>query len=143
MMKMLHSAWNWVDGCRRSGVAWALLTLHAVWFFAAINAMGRPSRAAALFRDNFSGADWVIIAGRPFHFTYEPSIMKALVIGDLPANIVCAFFDICISPVWRVLHVGTYYGSYIGAGEWLLGGSLQWFLIGGMLELSWRRIQHP
>jgi hypothetical protein len=112
--------------------------LHAVWFSAAVNAMGPPSRAAAQFRDSLVGADWVIFAGRPFHFYYEPSIVKALVIGDLQANIVCAFVDLCISPIWRVFPLGTYEGSYIGACEWLLAGSLQWLVIGRLVDLSWR-----
>jgi len=138
-MKILVRALKWFGGCLRSPVAWVFLTLHVVWFFAALNAMGPPSRAAAQFRDTLGGADWVIFAGRPFHFHYEPSIVKSLVIGDLPANIVCAFANLCISPVWRIFHMGTYEGSYIGAGEWLLAGSLQWLAIGRLLDLSWRR----
>ncbi len=139
MMKALSGTWNWLGGCFRSAVAWTFLTLHAVWFFAAVNAMGPPSRAAAQFLDTLAGADWVIFAGRPFHFYYEPSIVKALVVGDLPANIVCGFANLCISPPWSVFHLGTFEGSYIGAGEWFLAGSLQWLAIGRLLDLTWHR----
>jgi hypothetical protein len=137
MMKALAATSNWFGGCFRGPFAWTFLTLHALWFFAAIKAMGPPSRAAGQFSDSVTGADWVILAGRPFHFYYEPSIVKALVIGDLPANIVCAFVDLCISPLWHIFHLGTYEGSYVGAGEWLLAGSLQWLAIGRLLDLGW------
>jgi hypothetical protein len=139
MMKALTRTWDWFGGCLRSAAACTFLTLHAVWFFAAVNSMGPPSRAVAQFHDTLAGADWVIFAGRPFHFYYEPSIVKALVICDLPANIVCALANLCISPVWSVFHLGTYEGSYVGAGEWLLAGSLQWLVIGRLLDLGWRR----
>jgi len=135
MIKVLIRPWNWFGSCLRSAVAWTFMTLHAVWFFAAVNAMGPPSRAAAQFFETLAGADWLIFAGRPFHFYYEPSIVKSLVIGDLPANIVCAFANLCLSPVLRVFHVGTYAGSYIGAGEVFLAGSLQWLAIGRLLDL--------
>jgi len=101
--------------------------------------MGPLSRVAAQFRDTLAGADWLVIAGRPFHFYYEPPVVKALVIGDMPALVACAFVDLCISPLWYIFHLSTYEVSYFGAGEWLLAGSLQWLAIGRLLSLGWRR----
>jgi hypothetical protein len=139
MMKILFRALNWFGGCLRSPVGWVFLTFHAVWFFVAVMAMGPPSRSAAQFWDSFVGADWVIFAGRPFHFYYEPLIVKSLLVADLPANVVAAMADLCVSPLWRVFHLGTYEASYVAAGKWLLVGSLQWLAIGRLLELSWWR----
>jgi hypothetical protein len=139
MMKALAAASNWLGGCFRSAFAWTFLTIHAAWFFAAINAMGPPSRVGAQSRYTLAGADWLIIAGRPLHFHYEPAVVEALVMGDLPATIVCEFVDLCISPLWYIFHLSTYEGSYFGAGEWLLAGSLQWLAIGRLLDLGWRR----
>jgi len=136
-MKVFSRAWNWFDGCIRSPLAWVLVGLHAVWFFAALHAMGSPSRAAAQFWDSFQGADWTIFAGRPFHFHYEPLIVKAFWVADLPALLIAILPALLITPLIRLAHLGTFETSYVEASEFLIAGSLQWLTIGRRLKVRW------
>jgi hypothetical protein len=133
-MNVLTRPWNWFYGCVRSPLAWALVGVHAVWFFAAIAAMGPLSRAAAQFWDSLQGADWTIFAGRTFHFYYEPKILKSLFFADLPALLAAGLGDLLTLPLARLAHLGTYEASYVAAGELLLAGTFQWLIIGRLIE---------
>ena len=141
-MKILTRPWNWFEGCIRSPLAWVLVGLHAVWFFAAIAAMGPPSRTAAQFWDSLQGADWTIFAGRAFHFHYEPLIVKALWAADLPALIMALLPALLISPLLH-LALGTFEASYVAAGGFLIAGSLQGLAIGRRLEVRWQQRRLP
>jgi hypothetical protein len=136
-MKILDKTRDWFHGCMRSRLAWALASLHAVWFFAALHAMGPASRAAAQFWDTVEGADWTIFAGRTFHFTYEPMVVKLLWAADLPALLLTILPDLLAAPLIRLAHLGTFESSYVAAGEFLIAGSLQWLAIGRWLEVRW------
>jgi hypothetical protein len=142
-MKIFSKTWNWFDGCVRSPLAWVLVGLHAVWFFAALHAMGPPSRAAAQFWDSFQWADWTIFAGRPFHFHNEPLIVKALWAADLPALLMAILPSLLIAPLIRLAHLGTFETSYLAAGGFLFAGSLQWLAIGRRLEVRWHHRNVP
>ena len=138
-MNIFSKTWNWFDGCIRSPLAWVLVALHAVWFFAAVHAMGPPSRATAQFWDSLQGADWTIFAGRTFHFHYEPLIVKLLFAADLPAQLLAILPALLIAPLMRLAHLGTFEASYVAAGGFLIAGSLQWLAIGRRLEVRWQQ----
>ena len=138
-MNILSRLWGWFQGCIRSPLGWVLVGLHAVWFFAALNAMGAPSRAGAQSWDSLQGADWTIFAGRTFHFHYEPLIVKALWAADLPALIMSVLPALLISPLFQLVDLGTFETSYVAAGGFLIAGSLQWLAIGRRLEIRGRQ----
>jgi hypothetical protein len=138
-MRILGKAWKWFDDCLQSRLGWILAGVHATWFFAAIHAMGPPSRAAAAFRDSFEGADFTIFAGRWFHFHYEPLVVKSLFAADLPAMLFNGLAAFIASPLVRLAHLGTSEHSYIDAGEFLITGTLQWLAIGRRLEVRLHR----
>ena len=120
-----------------SRVAWAFVCLHTGIFFVALHQMGPPSRVAAEFWDSVKGADWSILAGRPFHLTYEPGIVKALIFADIPAMLLAGTSDLIVSPLTRLVHIGTYEASYIAAAEIFVAGTLQWLAIGRFTEFLW------
>jgi hypothetical protein len=64
-----------VHGSMRSGLAWLLVGLHAVWFFIAIVRMGPPNPALGYTNAgpwDLRVSDASLVAGRAFHFEYEP-----------------------------------------------------------------------
>jgi hypothetical protein len=97
--------------------------------------MGPPSRQAAAFLDSLQGADWTLFAGRPFHFAYQSWILKSLVLADLPAMLVQSVGGLLMLPVSYLLRIGSYEGSYIAAVSLLLIGSLQWLIVGCLIQM--------
>ena len=126
-----------------SRVAWAFVCLHSGIFFVALRQMGPPSRVAAEFWDGVEGADWSILAGRPFHLTYEPGIVKALMFADIPAMLLAGTSDLIVFPLTRLAHIGTYEASYITAAEIFIAGTLQWLVIGRVAEFLWKFSKTP
>jgi hypothetical protein len=131
-----RAGWFLAD-CVRSPVVWLFTGLHAGWFFAAIARMGPPSRAAAGFWESFQGAYWTLFEGRPFHFYYEPWIVKSLFVADLPVLVLTAPIDILVSPLTRLAHIRSYEASYFAAAEFLLAGTFQWLVVGRWVEVRW------
>jgi len=137
-MKILTTIRKWSISYLLSRVGWVLAGLHTVWFFAVLHAMGPPSRRAAAFWDSLEGADFTIFAGRFFHFQYQPLVVKALFTADLPALLVGGLASLVLSPLARLVHLGTYEGSYIGAAAFLFTATLQWLAIGRWIQIRWQ-----
>lgn len=124
-------------GSARSRMAWILVWIHAAWFFLAVANMGPPNPAFelpdtgpwALRTSNTS-----LLAGRPFHFRYEPLSVKVLIVADLPALLAAVPIALVVDMLLISLRVSGYVGSYFGAVIWLLASSCQWLLIGGLLQ---------
>src|SRR5678816_365309 len=62
---------NIVQDCGRSRTAWLLASLHAAWCFLAIANMPAPAPGLGEFLDRGGGSSATLLAGRPFHFSYE------------------------------------------------------------------------
>jgi hypothetical protein len=128
----------------RSLVAWILVGIHAAWFFLAVANMGLPKPAFG-FPDTgqwaFRTSNESLLAGRPFHFHYEPLSVKVLFVADLPALIAAVPVAMVVNVLLIPLRVSRYVGSYFGAVIWLLASSCQWLLIGHLLQA--RRNSRP
>jgi hypothetical protein len=110
-----------------------------MWFAVGIRSMGPPSRGAANLLDSLQGADWTLLAGRPFHFTYQSWVLKSVLLADLPAMLVASLTDLLVWPVSFVTRVGRYEGSYIGAGLLFVMATGQWLIVGYELERRFRK----
>jgi hypothetical protein len=99
--------------------------------------MGRPSPAVAKFLDSLEGADFAIFAGRPFHFYYEPWLVKALLLADLPSFLLAGVTAFLISPISQLFKVGSYPRSYVEATILLMFASVQWLIVGKTIEIAW------
>jgi hypothetical protein len=119
----------------RSRLAWLVVSLHAAWFLLAIANMSPPSREVANFIEQFSGSTVSILAGRPFHFAHESLFLQLLTLFDLPSMFASIPIALLLFPLLKLLHVGLYEGSYVGAGIQIAMGSLQWLLVGRLAEV--------
>ena len=73
-------------------------------------------------------------AGRPFHFYYESLLVKVVFLSNLPALIACIPLSLLLSPILRILHVGVFIASYIAASLELVMASIQWMIVGLLVE---------
>jgi hypothetical protein len=128
-------------GSARARIAWILVGIHAAWFFLAIANMSAPNPAFGWLLDASGPWTTSLLAGRPFHFSYESLSLKLLFVLDLPALIAAIPIAIVGDVLLTALHVGSYAGSYFGAAIWLLVSSCQWLAIGGLLQA--RRNSRP
>jgi hypothetical protein len=108
--------------------------IHLTWFFAAITLMPQlPS-----WLKNPNDGDWstsgAVFAGRFFHFEYEPVFVKLLFWLDLPSVLGCALIDMGLTPLFKVLNLGTHSKSYLDAALLLLAASCQWLMITSMVQ---------
>jgi len=122
----------------RSRLGWALAATHALWFYLGILSMGPPSRNAANFLDSVQGADWTMFAGRPFHFYYQSWVLKSLVLADLPSMFVASVGSLLTAPLGLRRLIGTYTGSYVGAGLLFVVATGQWLVIGFLVQRQFR-----
>jgi hypothetical protein len=86
------------------------------------------------WNSNFAGVS--IIAGRSFHLAYEALLTQFLVLVDIPGILVGAVV------LWlplNILNLPKLTESYIAGMIWLIFGSLQWWLIGTMVEIKLKR----
>ena len=130
----MRFAMQFVRSCMRSRVAWLLASIHAVWFFVAVEKMGPPSRQAATFLDSLAGADFTMFAGRTFHFTYQSLDLKALMVADLPAGLAQLPLGLLLSPLRKTLHIGTFEESYVSAALLFIVATCQWLVVGRLAE---------
>jgi len=88
------------------------------------------------FQGPFAGV--TVIAGRSFHLHYENGPTQFLMLVDIPGllvgSVIMTIPSLILSPFFR--HSAS---SYYLALEWILYGSMQWWLIGGYLH---RRLQN-
>jgi hypothetical protein len=117
--------------CRLS---WILVFMHAAWFFAAVANMSPPSRQFVQFLDQVGGSSATVFAGRPFHFSYESNHLKCLFVADLPSMIATMPLAAAVDVLVKVLRVGRFVGSYLLAGLLLLTASLEWLVLGKLIE---------
>lgn len=120
--------------CTFSRVGLTLVAIHAAWFYFGVRSMGTPSRRAAAFLDSLQGSDWTLFAGRPFHFYYQSWLLESLLLADMPAMLVQAMFGVLALPLRSIVRLGTYEASYINAGSLFVIASLQWLMIGYVIE---------
>lgn len=131
---MLTRTICFVRACYFSRIAWILSVLHAAWFLLAIANMSPPSPELGRFFDEGGWSSATILAGRPFHFTYESPLLKTLIVADLPASLVSIPVSIPVTYVLRILKVGSFVGSYVDATIALLTGCLQWLILGKLAQ---------
>src|SRR5260370_8316416 len=127
---------NFLAEASRSRLAWLLVFLHAAWFLLTIANMSPPSPGLANYLEHGGWSSATILAGRPFHYTYESLCLQILVLFDLPswlASIPVAFLFL---PFLKIFHPGLYERSYVDAGMLLAVSSLQW-LTTGYLAHKW------
>jgi hypothetical protein len=96
--------------------------------------MSPPAPGLAEFLDRGGWSSATLLAGRPFHFTYESLFLKLLIAFDLPAMIAMLPLSAILSVFWKTLHFGSYSASYLAAVLLLFAASCQWLVIGKRLE---------
>ena len=82
----------------------------------------------------------ILIAGRGFHYHYEPTEVKILILLDAPGLLFSFVLALLLVPVGFILPpIGDYDASWVVAGIFLVGTSTQWYLVGYFLERFFRR----
>lgn len=77
----------------------------------------------------------VLMAGRGFHYHYEPVELKILILLDAPGILLSVFLSLLLLPVALLLPpLGEYDGSWVAAAIIFVGTSTQWLLVGYFLE---------
>jgi hypothetical protein len=132
--KVVAKFWRLFKESLSSRIAWLLAVLHACCFLFAIANMSPPSREFASFLQSVQGSTTTIYAGRPFHFHYESILLKTLFLLDLPAAVTCIPLSLLLTPILGIFHVGMFIGSYIAALLELLASSVQWLVVGLLVE---------
>jgi hypothetical protein len=127
---ILNRLASFIRACATCRLAWVFAFLHAAWFFVAIANMSPPSPQLAHFLDQGGGSSASVLAGRPFHFNYESNLLKCLFVIDLPSMVAAIPLDFVVSGLLRVFRVGSFVGSYFGAGLMLLAGTFEWLALG-------------
>lgn len=83
-----------------------------------------------IWENNYAGTS--IIAGRLFHFSYEHTLFQLLMLIDLPGQIVGLLL---LLPV-QLMNLSKLTTSYLVGLNWLVFGSIQWWLLGTIAELK-------
>ena len=133
---MLNRLVSFMRACATCRLAWIFAFLHAAWFFVAIANMSPPSPQLAQYLDQGGWSSASVLAGRPFHFHYESNLLKCLFLADLPSMLAAIPLDFAVGALLRVVRVGSFVGSYFGAGLMLLAGTLEWLAL-GKLSAGW------
>lgn len=81
--------------------------------------------------DSWDFAGQSVVARRPFHFHYEPLIVKCLMLVDLPGLLVA---DLVLG-VMTLLVKSRETQSYISAFGWFIFASLQWWAVGTYVHM--------
>jgi hypothetical protein len=100
----------------------------------AIANMSPPSPQLAQFLDQGWGSSASVLAGRPFHFEYESNLLKCLSVVDLPAMVAAIPLDLVVAALLKIFRVGSFVGSYFGAGLMFLAGTSEWLALGKLLS---------
>lgn len=125
---------NSVRRSSRSWLGWFLVILHGVCFVGAIRAKRPPSPEFARWLGGLQGSSSTIFAGRPFHFHYESTLTKVVVISDMPLTIAALPLSVVVALTLWPMHLGLYYSSYVEAGITLLAATLQWLTVGRLIQ---------
>jgi hypothetical protein len=127
---ILNRLISFMRSCATCHMAWIFVSLHAAWFFVAIANMSPPSPQLAQLLDQGGGATATVLSGRPFHFYYESNFLKCLLLFDLPSMVVSIPLGLIVGRFLNAFRVGSFVGSYFGAGAMLLAGTFEWLAIG-------------
>jgi hypothetical protein len=136
MIQAIRQYWkNW------TGLSLALI--HAITLTGLIlakNPLPLPEPAAPpcppeafcfdVWENNFAGTS--IIAGRLFHFSYENTLFQVLMLIDLPGQIAGLLL---LLPV-QSMSLSKLTTSYLVGLNWLVFGSIQWWLMGTMAAIK-------
>jgi len=117
---------SFIRACATCRLAWIFAFLHAAWFFVAIANMSPTSPQLAQFLDQGGWSSASVLAGRPFHFHYESNLLKCLFVVDSPSMVAAIPLDFVVGALFKVIRVGSFVGSYFGAGVMLLAGTFEW-----------------
>lgn len=123
----------------KSRLGFLLCLTHILLLLCALAYMSPPSRELANSLDKLhSSGGWSsvdILAGRPYHYTYESPLFKILFWVDLPAMLVAYVLLLPLLPIAYFLpSLPTYEASYVFAGVWLIAGSIEWWYLGYRIE---------
>jgi len=127
---------------RRSvqGQLWLLFVVfHAVWLLAGIANMSPPNQEfASNLEQLYEQGGWCsasLLAGRPFHYTYEAVLLKVVVFIDMPSMIVAIVPSMVVDVIARkVFGLSLYVSSYVDAVVLLLVASMQWCVMAYIVE---------
>ena len=129
---------------RRPSLAMVLAALHCAFLLGVL--AGKPFTpypAASEEEEIMSLNPWKLggemVAARSFHHAYESFPVQVLTFVYIPAMLVSGLTVDLLA--WKFLH--RFHASYVHAASWLLLGSLQWFVIGRMIERKWLRPKAP
>ncbi len=119
-----------------SRIGHTLLIVHlslVVFDFAQKQPVSRAESNIVRTAENQSSSS--LLAGRGFHWHYESTLLKFLVLADLPGIFLSLLIALILVPLFYVLPtLGEYDASWVGAVLLLLATSIQWQFIGYCLE---------
>jgi hypothetical protein len=141
LRRAVHTVVGFVRCCICSRLGWLLACVHAAWFFLAIANMSPPSHSLADFLEKGGWSSSTIFAGRPFHFHYESTLLKSLILVDLPSMPVQLLLGIIAWPLLTTIHLSFFAASYLEAGLFFLITTCQWLTIGN--EVQKRLVSRP
>jgi hypothetical protein len=75
-----------------------------------------------------------VIAGRSFHLSYETPLLQFLMIADIPGELLGLLATMLLWLPLQAVELSNQTLSYLAGLHWLIFGSLQWWLIGSLLE---------
>jgi hypothetical protein len=130
VIRILSGIGRVLGRCTRSRLGWLLVSIHSAWFFIAIARMGSPCPECGTWAANSSTT---LVAGRPFHFAYEPLMVRILWTADMPAMIAMIPASIATALLLWPFHMGFYRESYVYAALMLVGATAQWLIIGSRI----------
>lgn len=133
---MLKAIYNFGQRLLVSRMGWLLLITHlaiVIYIFAQMS-----SQTDAPCHEQFHSPGWSTIAGRSFHWIYEPLLMVVFFL-DFPAVLVSGIIETL------VLHSDwcDYSKSWFMAFIMLFFASIQWLIIGFWLESLLRFSKSP
>jgi hypothetical protein len=131
-MLMLKSFSQLAKKIIRSRLGWTFLALHLFLAFLVFGEKRSTTDQATYAEFQQSGQDYVLIAGRGVHIGVESELMKLLFIIDLPALLIGFFLIVGLSLFYSNMPVII--TSWIDAGILLFLTSVQWLLIGHLIQ---------
>jgi len=120
-----------------SQLGWLIAVVHAALLILAIVNMSPPNRGFADSLDRlYASGGWcdaTVLAGRPFHFHYESLLLKIMFLVDLPALLAVSLAGLLVKFTY-ISHLSLFTLSYAGGAFWMLLGSVQWLIVGNLVE---------
>ena len=123
-----------------SRVGHVLLVIHlflVVFDFAQKSPVSRAENNRAYEAGEIMSSS-TLLAGRGFHYHYESPLLKLLILVDLPGLLLSLIFSLVLIPINYFAPLGAYDESWVAAGIFLLGTSIQWQFVGYCLESVFR-----